>query len=293
MDRRQLECFLAVVDNGSFTAAAHECRITQPALSAQISKLEEKIGHYLFSRDKRRVSLTEAGRQLVPRARRILREIGDTETFFAREMAEEAGQLALACIPTIAPFIVPGAVFRFLKRFPRARVSVTECLTEQVLHLLRDGTVDLGILSPPFADAGLQMKKFMRDPFVVAVHRGSQLAERRTLKIRDLKNQPFVVMQEMHCLGRQIGEICYQHKLTDRIVCYSSQLSTIQEFVAKNLGISMLPHMAAKHDTRREVVYIPLTDTKAARDIVAAWREDSSCSLLTAGFLEILGGATA
>lgn len=288
MTLQQLRYFISVVENAGFTAAARECRVAQPSLSQQIIKLEEEIGHPLFERDRRNVRLTDAGHHLMPRAKRMLREYNDALNFFSRDYAEEAGHLAIGAIPTIAPYVMPNTVRQFMEAFPKSTIVMRENLTDDLLSALEKGELDLCLLSPPFKTMNLIIETLYDDEFVVAVNRDSPLADREALRLDDLKGEPFILLEEMHCLGSQIGELCHRFRLHQHLICRTSQLSTIQEFVAQGIGISILPKMAASADKSGKVVYQRLKEKNARRTIVAAIPPQRRESILVRAFLECL-----
>jgi len=112
MELHQLRYFVAVAESRSFSKGAAACDVAQPSLSQQIQKLEREVGRRLFDRLGRTVALTDAGRALLPRARRILAEVDGVERAVAEEVEEGRGTLAIGAIPKIAPFLLPGAINR-------------------------------------------------------------------------------------------------------------------------------------------------------------------------------------
>ena len=138
MEFHQLRYFLAVADTASFTRAAARCCVAQPSLSQQIKKLEQQLGAPLFDRRNRVVTLTEAGRALLPRARRIIAEVADAHDRLGQDMASGTGPLRVGVIPTIGPFMLPAVMRRFLKQYPQCDLSVEEDLTERLLERISE-----------------------------------------------------------------------------------------------------------------------------------------------------------
>src|SRR6516225_8255402 len=129
MEMHQLRYFAAVARTGGFSRAAEQCHVSQPSLSQQIQKLERGLGQRLFDRLGRRVVLTDAGRLLLDRALAILAAAEDAERRLRDGDDGRGGRLAVGAIPTIAPYLLPGVLGRFLRRQPRAELVIHEDVT--------------------------------------------------------------------------------------------------------------------------------------------------------------------
>src|SRR4029077_12262085 len=133
MEVHQLEYFVAVAEEGSFTKAAERLLVAQPSLSQGIKKLEREVGQPLFDRLPRGVALTEAGQRLLEHARLVLREIGDARERIREIGAQVTGSLAIGAIPTIAPFLLPSVVQDFRRRWPEVNLSLVEDVTSRLV----------------------------------------------------------------------------------------------------------------------------------------------------------------
>ena len=146
MEIHQLRYFLAVAETGSFTAAAKRCHVAQPSLSQQVRRLEEQTGFRLFDRLPKGAALTDAGRALLPRARRILADVADAAAAVADDLETGRGALVVGAIPTMAPYLLPAMAPRFLRRFPECELTLVEDYTERLLDKLIDQSIDMAIL---------------------------------------------------------------------------------------------------------------------------------------------------
>jgi LysR family hydrogen peroxide-inducible transcriptional activator len=164
MELHQLRYVVAVAETGGFSKAARRCYVAQPSLSQQIKKLEQELGQKLFERLGRNTVLTEAGRALLPRARLILKEAGDIKSGITEDVGSGAGQLSVGLIPTIAPYILPGALKRFHESFPRAQISVNENLTERLIKSLIGLEIELAVMSLPIEDKLIRTEPLFEDP---------------------------------------------------------------------------------------------------------------------------------
>lgn len=288
MEIHQLTYFVAVAETGSFSRAAERCNIAQPSLSQQIQKLEQELGEPLFDRLTRRVVLTDAGRNLLPRATSILAELQDIKHSMNQAVDASRGMLSVGFIPTIGPFVLPRVIKRFIHDFPQARLLVHEDLTESLVRDLVDGKLDVGITSSPIHNKLIHTQELLSEPFLVASSKMNDIITRADIQVKELDNFPFIALSEMHCFGEQVQSFCYQQHLELKIVCHTSQLTTVQNCVAMGLGVSLVPKALALSDKSKQVVYRALSDAAPQRKIAAATHIERTQSFLAKKFIEIV-----
>jgi LysR family hydrogen peroxide-inducible transcriptional activator len=286
MELHQLRYFVAVAETGGFVKAAQRCGVTQPSLSQQVRKLEDELGVTLFDRSSRGAVPTEAGRALLPRAQRILNEVRDTLTGVKEDVEAGRGPLSVGAIPTMAPYLMPAVLSRFVKEHPDCELTVREDLTDRLIEAVVDHELDAAIMSTPVDHPALDVEVIGREPLLVVAPADSPLPAR--LKVEDLTDEPAVVLHEVHCLGQQIADFCSTARLRRRIVCRSTQLPTVLSLVGLGLGVSIVPEMAARDDSDGTRVYRPLQG-RPEREIAIVRRADRSLSVLCKRFLELLG----
>jgi LysR family hydrogen peroxide-inducible transcriptional activator len=285
MELHQLRYFVAVAETGGFVRAAQRCGVTQPSLSQQIRKLEGELQVTLFDRTSRGAVPTEAGRALLPRAQRILAEVRDTLTGVKEDVETGRGPLSIGAIPTIAPYLMPPVLSRFLRDHPDCELTVREDLTDRLIEAVLDHELDAAIMSTPVDHPGLDVEGIGSEPLLVVAPAGSPLPER--LDVEDLTDEPAVVLHEVHCLGQQIADFCSNARLRRRIVCRSTQLPTVLSLVSLGLGVSIVPEMTARNDTDSTRVYRPLQG-RPEREISIVRRADRSVSALCRRFLGLV-----
>jgi LysR family hydrogen peroxide-inducible transcriptional activator len=288
MEIHQLNYFVAVAETGSFSRAAERCNVAQPSLSQQIIKLEQELGDPLFDRLRHRVVLTDTGRNLLPRAITILAELQEIKHSMNQEIDSSRGMLTVGFIPTIAPFVLPRVIKRFGREYPHARLSVHEDLTQALVHDLVDGKLDVGITSTPIHNKMIRTQELLSEPLLVASSKAHDIITGATLLVKELDNFPFIALSEMHCLGEQVQSFCYQQHLELKIVCHTSQLTTVQNCVALGLGVSLVPKALAKSDKSKQIVYRNLSDAAPQRKIAAATHVERTQSFLAKKFIEIV-----
>ncbi len=289
MEIHQLRYFLAVAESGSFTAAARRCNVTQPSLSQQVRRLERQLSHRLFDRLPRGAVLTDAGRSLLPRARRILGEIDDAATSIAGDLWEGRGRLVAGAIPTMAPYLLPAMVPRFLRRFPECELTLVEDLTDRLVEKLLTHEIDLAILSTPIDNEAIALSVLGKERLLIVAHSRHELvADVDSLTPSDIDGQPTVVLDDLHCLGEQLEAFCATRNVHRRIVCRSTQLATVQQLVGLDLGISFIPEMCARADRSSARKYVPIRDDGPEREIAIARHAARSPSRLAQAFQELL-----
>jgi len=288
MEIHQLTYFVAVAETGSFSRAAERCNIAQPSLSQQIQKLEQELGEPLFDRLPRKVVLTDAGRTLLPRAVSILSDLQDIKHTLNQNMDAGHGLLNVGFIPTIAPFVLPRVIKRFSQEFPNARLTVQEDLTETIVRNLLDGKLDVGITSMPIHHRLIRTEELLTEPLLVASAKENDFINRASIHVKELDDFPFIALSEMHCLGEQVQSFCHRQNLELKIVCDTSQLTTVKNCVEIGLGVSLVPRALALSDKSQQVNYRPLNGAVPQRKIAAATHAERTLSFLAKKFIEIV-----
>ena len=285
MEIDQLEQFLKVAEMENFTRAAEEVGLSQSALSRSIARLEEELGQPVFERQSRRVLLTDAGQILKSRAEQILLLVKDTKSQISDD--GESGRIRLAAIPTIAPFLLPVLLRKFKKRFPKAMVTVQEDTTDNLLKRCDQGDIDLAIAALPLKTKHLEVEPLFSEELLLVLPKDHELAEKGRIRLGDVEDLPFVMLGEAHCLSGNIETFCRQQSLNPVSVERTSQLATVQELVALDHGISMVPEMAAKYDSSKRRLYRSLSGKKPTRTIAMIWNPYRFQSRLLVKFREL------
>jgi DNA-binding transcriptional LysR family regulator len=196
MDTRQLAAFCAVVERASFSQAAEQLGVTQPAVSLQIRSLEKRLGVQLLDRSGRRVEPTDAGRRLYRSALRLLAQ----EEQLLAELGAEAegeltGRLELGASTGPGGTVIPIVLCEFQRRHPEVRVALTVSDTQRIVEEVARRELELGVVGAARRHRGVVFEPFFRDEVVLAVPRGHRFAE-RTVSIDELRAERLVLMQE-------------------------------------------------------------------------------------------------
>lgn len=287
MDTGLLRAFVETADAGTVSRAAQRLGIAQPSLSVQLRRLEARLAIRLFDRHGRGIALTDAGRALLPRARRILDEIRTAEESVRREVAAGHGTIMVGAIPTIAPYLIPQTLERLRVAHPGARVEIREDYSAQLAEALADNLLDCAIVAAPYAYDAIELESLGRDALLVAVPASHAAARRGRISLASLRVENTVTLDRAHCLGEQIAGFCTSRQVAPRVACRTSQLTTVFAMVSAGVGVSIVPAMAAPAHADPRHVLVPLEDVPLEREIVVAWRRDRGRSPLARAFASI------
>jgi len=277
---KDLRYLVALADTRHFGQAAAKCFVSQPTLSAQLKKLEDYLGTPLIERQPKNVKLTEMGERVVERARRML---SDSDEIFELAKGSQdplAGNLRLALIPTVGPYLLPLVATTLRKQLPRLKLMLYEYQTEALFERLKAGAIDVGILALPIDVDGLTTRTLYEEPFTVALPANHPLADRASVKLEALAGEKLLLLEDGHCLRDQALEVCGRIGLHESGDYRATSLETLRQMVAAGHGITLLPGLAAAaaHGDQRSLVVRPFTKPAPKRVIGAAWRKSSTRS---------------
>jgi LysR family transcriptional regulator, hydrogen peroxide-inducible genes activator len=295
MNLKDLKYLVALADTGHFGRAAERSFVSQPTLSAQLKKLEEYLGVKLVERQPKNVQLTEVGRQIVVRARRMLDE-GEEIIALARSNTDPfAGKLKVALIPTIGPYLLPRVMPKIRKAVPHLGLMLYEYQTEALLKRLRDGEIDLGIVALPVPQDGLESRALYEEAFTVALPNHHPLAAKATIKVQDLKGQTLLLLEDGHCLRDQALEVCSRVDIREAEDFRATSLETLRQMVVAGLGITLLPELAveAPFGSQRGMAIRQFTKPTPSRTVGAVWRKSSTRAAAIAAVCDVFAGTMA
>lgn len=245
MELRQLRSAVALAQHLHFTQAAESLSVAQPALSQQIAGLERELGVRLFERTNRRVTLTDAGRAFVARAERILSDVERT----AEEMTAYAGGLrgrvVVGTYQSFAEYTLPKLLGRFHASYPRIEVALREGMADDLLAGLRDGAMDVfigHIVETRFShDPAFRAEPLYDDELVIAVAGFHPLAHRSSIRMEDLRDEPFVIFRPGSSITSRLMTAAHAAGFQPRVVFESVDSLTVRSLVAEGLGIALFP----------------------------------------------------
>jgi len=274
---KQLRYFTALVDHEHFGRAAAASFVSQSAFSTAIKEFEKLLNIRLVDRTNRQVTITAVGRQVAVQARLCLRDIEELVDIARGESEPLSGELRLGVIPTIAPFVLPGALPKLRRSFPKLRLLLTEDHTMRLHEKLLAGGLDAILLALPFDLRGTETLALFKDCFLLACRDNTSLVNPQSYRLRRLEAGSVLLLEDGHCLRNHALDAC-KLRGTDKLNAFAaSSLLTLVEMVDADLGITYLPEMVRGSSLLRNtrVRLHPLNDDNF-RTVGIAWRKGSA-----------------
>ena len=241
MTLKQIRAFLAVAQSLSFAVAGERLHLSQSALSLTIKALEDGLGGRLFSRNTRNVALTAEGESLLPLARRLVADWDNAEDEMRQRFTLQRGRVTLAAMPSFAGNLLPSILKTFRARYPNVNVTVNDVINEQVLEMVRDRHVELGVAFEPVQGSSLAFTPLYLDRFVAVVPLDSPLARCDEVHWKTLLEQPFITLQRPSTVRVMLEEHLRARGMKLPVEFESHQLATVGRMVASGLGVSAVP----------------------------------------------------
>ena len=284
MELRHLRYFIGVGEEQHFRRASERLRVAQPALSRQIKDLEGELGFALFDRLPRGVRLNEAGKLFLTDARRILKDIDEAKLRAERIAHGKAGTLRVGIATAVSWHGVVVDSFRQFRRAqPDAALELHHLLTVHQVEAILSGRLDVGFAASltPW-DKNLAHWEFAQDRMVLAVPRGHALTKRKTVRLRDLRDFPFVWFPRWvnPAFYDQMIQECSRGGLSaPRIVQEAPDRDTNLGFVQCRIGLSWQPETVRWH-CPRGVALVPVVDMNVRLPFNLIWKKDNTSPLL-------------
>jgi DNA-binding transcriptional LysR family regulator len=273
IELRHLRYFVAVAEELHFGRAALRLHLAQPPLSQQIRKLEEILGHTLFTRTSRSVRLTSAGEVFLERARRTLRTVQE-DLDEARSIGRgEVGFLRVGFIGSSMLTPLPMMLGQYRRQYPKVHLQLSENFTSNLIQSLTKNTLDAGFLRDGDPTDGLIIEPLFSEPFVAVLPINHPLAKRKAISAADLRDEPFVFFTPTAgALAYQKPiSLCEEHGFRPRVVQEAPQWLTILRLVGAGLGVSIAPACVTQIATP-DIACRTLRGAKVQSDIELAYR---------------------
>jgi len=279
----QLKAFHAVAQHGSFTVAAQKLFLTQPAISDQVRKLEERYGVMLFHRNKRSVKLTDLGERLLGITQRLFAVEMEAQELLQDSQALQTGSLTLA---VDAPVHVLPQIARFCERYPGITVKIETGNTDESLHRLFNYQADLALLGRDVSDDRLLSIPLRSDPFVAFVALSHPWASRGSITLADLHDTPLVLREPGSVTRQIVEEEMNRLGLKIRPAIQVEGREAAREAVVVGIGVGVVS--AAEFGADSRVIALPILDcTRRMTETLVCLPEQSSRRVV-ATFLEMV-----
>lgn len=242
---RELECFIAVAEERSFTRAAKRLHLAQPPLSRHIKTLEEKIGVMLFIREPRGVSLTEAANIFYEETRNIPRRLLRAGEAARRCAAGETARLRLGFVSAVMSDELAGVFRAFRSKYPHVHITLHDLAPQDQLDAIADGRLDGGFvgIKPEDPPSGIQFMPWRSEPLVCLVPYDHPLAGHKSIALPSLADEPFVAVSRASApaFADMVRNLCAKSGFRPRIVLESPRAQAVALMVSTGSGIALLP----------------------------------------------------
>ena len=278
---QQLRYLVAIADTAHFRRAAERCHVSQPTLSGQLKELERRLAGQLVERDRKaRVILTPLGREVVARARRILRDVEDIRDLARRGGPHPVGTIRLGAVPTLGAYFLSLVVPDLHAAFPELRLFVREASTESLLALLDDGALDALLVPLPVRGEHLETTPLLAEPLMAAVAADHPLAAARSVGAADLRGQTVLALEPGHRLHAQVEDLCTAVGAVVARDFEGTSLDTLRLMVGMGLGLTFLPALYVRTEALKDpaVRVLPFVPDPPLRHVGLVWRKRSARS---------------
>lgn len=285
---KQLEAFVAIARTGSFSAAARILHVSQPALTAVIKNLEQQLGVALFERTARGVTMTTAGRELLPTVDRLLTELNETLANLLSGTAPRGGTVTVACIPSAGSLFLPPLIADFNRLHATVRIDLRDAMTEnrEIVRMVRSGDIDCGVASP-MPEAGELQFRHLYDDELVALASPDWAGERGdSLTWKELSTLPLIGMASNSYLRLLIDQTFAAIGVSKRPVAQVSLITTAVGMARAGVGATVLPLRAARACDLGGVRMLALAEPSVRRPIGFLYRSMAELSPAAKLFLK-------
>ncbi len=284
MDTQSLKAFLWVAETGSFSEAAESLHLTQPAVSKRIASLEDQLNVRLFDRINRRVSLTESGRELLPRAQLILQEVNDARRALRDLTGDVSGPLRMATSHHVGLHRLPPVLKEFSKDHPKVSPDMAFMDSEKAYEEVLAGRQELAVVTlAPTQNTNLATHIVWKDELAFVVGAEHPLAEAEELNIEAMSEWPAILPGDGTYTGRIVKHLFESKDVPLHVAMSTNYLETIKMLVNVGMGWSVLPKCMSK-----DLKQFQLAEVKISRNLGIIWHKSRTLSNAAKAFTACL-----
>ncbi len=258
LSMRHLRAVVALARFGSFVAAASYLRLSQPGVSRIVQQVESRLGVTLFARGTRRVAPTEAGREFIPAAERLLGEFLQQSQKARALDGEMRGRLVIASLMSISHRVLPAALVTFRRKHPKMQVEIREGLTSAVQEDVRSGVADFGIGNATALPEGVVAESIVNEPCYAVLPRRHRLHVAAAVALKDIGDEPMISMPADSGLRRTLDMAASERGVVFNHAIVTNQFGSLFDFVGRGLGLAIVPASALPPAPAASLVVKPL-----------------------------------
>lgn len=268
MELRQLKYFIEVAKREHVTEAANVLHVAQSAVSRQIFNLEEELGVDLFIREGRTVRLTRIGKIFLEHAERALHVIEDAKRVVEEYRDPEKGTIHIGFSASLASYILPTAISYFRKEYPHVQFVLNEGSYSELIDSVIRGEINMALLGPlPQDQKKIKGTVLFTEDIVALLPSSHRLAERTSIKLTELRDDPFVLYPKGYVLHDVIMEGCLQRGFRPQVAFEGKDLDAIKGLVSAGLGVTMLPEVTLIDNLPRATARVPIVEPSLKRTV--------------------------
>jgi DNA-binding transcriptional LysR family regulator len=266
-DLNDLQAFRAVVENGSFRKAADAIRITQPALSRRIEKLESALNVKLFERTTRKVSLTSVGLAFLPQVERMLDDLDIALMSISEVASTRLGNVTIACVPSAAYYFMPQVISAFHRLYPKIRVRVLDASANEVNSAVASGDADFGVSFSGTLAAEVDFELLLQERYVVACRRDHPLAGREQVSWEEMYEHDYISLDKTSGNRLVLDQALMRLHPKRPSICETRHVTTMIGLVEAGLGVAAVPSIAMPAAPHPILVSVPLIEPEVLRNV--------------------------
>jgi DNA-binding transcriptional LysR family regulator len=287
MDFDQLETFLEVARNLSFSRAAERRFRTQPAISAQIRAMEEEVGARLLDRTGGKVSITAAGKIFLVYVESALEARRAAMRAVSEADRVPGGEIVVAANEGSCLYVLPEVFAEFKRSYPDVGITVKRSETREVLEAVIDNSADFGVAAMPVTDKRITAVLIHKDELVLITPTGHPLAKFKEIKVSQIGDYP-LLLPKMGRTRDSIDRMFDERDMKPKVSMELDSSELLKRFVAAGVGIGFCPHSTALGDLRLGITaVVKLTDVQIRRDMALVFRKDKALSRASLAFIDI------
>ncbi|MEA2175148.1 MAG: hypothetical protein QOD00_2740 [Blastocatellia bacterium] len=289
MELTQLEFFISVVEEGSFSKAALRVFRTQPAVSIAIRRLEDEVGAPLFERSQKTPRLTEAGELLFDYAKRMLALRDQAQQVVAELRTFQRGRVRIGANESTSLYLLPQLILRYREQHPNVKVEIYRHVSERLPREVLDHNVDFALLAFEPEDGDLQSFPILRDELILIMYPEHRLAAREALTVKELGQESFLAHNVKTASRHKVIEVFAQEHTPLNITLELATVETIKRFVQQQIGLAFVPRMCVREELERgTLATVTVRGLTYRRTLWATHRRGMTFSHAAAAFLEVL-----
>lgn len=297
MEFHQLTYFLAAAQTQNFRKAAELCLVAQSALSRQIAALEDELEVELFARQKKRVTLTPAGEEFARYVRNALEQLQEGQQWLSELHAGQRGLVRIGCIESLATAVLPDLFAKFHQSYPQIRLKIVVNHTDELITLVEQGEVELGlILDPRLQSELLISKELFRQPLHLLVSAKHPLAQAHTpaVTLEHITKEPFLLLDESSRMGQISKRIFAQRGLVVRPLVEIESVEGLKEMVRQGIGVTLtLPALIRPSQIEQDLALLPIADLREEFIFALVYRRVGPISRAAREFITRASGYSA